>query len=193
MHLCLVQLSEAHHQRWRLTLQKCIFSGIAEEIRSTSSRHHAIPPPGKWASRGKQQRSQEQFKEDNSSRWKILATQASRCTMGLLDSIQDTHWDVSLLAYLRESLPSSNWARASSLLHYQEAQPIFGWSRETTTSPASGVIGAEAWQAQEHDNLQGEDEGLPGPTHLTMIISGQWQGLALNSRLKLFPGKLRSG
>ena len=44
MHLCPVQLSEGHHQQRRLTLQQCTFPGIVEEVQSTPSRHHAIPP-----------------------------------------------------------------------------------------------------------------------------------------------------
>ena len=93
--------------------------------------------------------------------------------MGIPDGIQDTHRDVSLLAYLRESLPSSGCARASSLLGYQEAQPITGRSRETTTSLALEVTGAEARRVQESGDLQREDEGLPRPTHTTMIVPGQ--------------------
>ena len=47
------------------------------------------------------------------------------------------------------------------------------------TSPAPGVTGAEAQRVREHGDLQGEDEGLSRPTHPTMIISSQRQGLAL--------------
>ena len=50
---------------------------------------------------------------------------------------------------------------------------------ETTTSPAPEVTRVEARRVREHNNLQGEDQGLPQPTHPTMIIPGQRQGLAL--------------
>ena len=99
--------------------------------------------------------------------------------MGIPDSIQDTHRDVSLLAYLWESLPSYGWARASSLLGYQKAQPIIGRSRERTTSQASRVTAAEARRIWERGDLQREDQGIPQPTHPTTIIPGQRQGLAL--------------
>ena len=103
--------------------------------------------------------------------------------MGIPGGIQDTHRDVSLPAYLRESLPSFGWAWASSFLGYQKAQPISRRSkrrsRETMTSPALGITGDEAWCIRKRDDLQGKDEGLSWATHPTTIIPGQRQGLAL--------------
>ena len=99
--------------------------------------------------------------------------------MGILDGIQDTYRDVSFLAYLRESLPSSGWAWASRLLGYQEAPFISGPRRETTTSPAQGLTRAEARWVRERVDIEVEDEGLSWPTHPTTVISGQWQSLAL--------------
>ena len=112
--------------------------------------------------------------------------------MGIPDDIQDTHRDVSLLAHLRESLPPSGWARASSLLGYQKAQPRTGRSRERKTSPAPGVTRVEARRVRERGNLQGEDQGLPRLTHPTTIIPGQRQGLALQLVPQALLWKLRS-
>ena len=50
------------------------------------------------------------------------------------------------------------------------------------TSPASGVLGVEVWCALERGDLKGEDKGFSfqvNDNDLTMIISGQRQGLAL--------------
>ena len=69
--------------------------------------------------------------------------------MGIPDGIQDTDRDVSLPAHLRESLPPSGGARASSLLGHQEAQPRTGRSRQRTTSPAPGVTRVEARRVQK--------------------------------------------
>ena len=97
------------------------------------------------------------FKENYSTRWKGLGAQASRRIIGILHSLQDTCRDVSLPTHLRKSLPPSGWARAPSLLSYQKAQPIFGQSRETTTSPAPRVIRAKTQRVRERENLQRKD------------------------------------
>ena len=109
--------------------------------------------------------------------------------MGIPDGIQDTHQDVSLLAYLRESQPPCGWARASSLLGYQNAQPSTGWSRERATSPASGVTRVEARRVRERGDLQRKDHDR----HIQRRSFQVNDKVSLyDSRLKLFPGKLRS-
>ena len=45
-------------------------------------------------------------------------------------------------------------------LTYQKVQPIIGRSKETMTSPASGVTLAEARCVRERGDLQREGEGL---------------------------------
>ena len=65
------------------------------------------------------------------------------------------------------------------VITYQKVEAIIGQSRETRTSPVSGVTGAEAQHVQARSDLQREDKGLSRPTHPTTIIPGQRQGLAL--------------
>ena len=55
------------------------------------------------------------------------------------------------------------------------------------TSPASGVTRVEARRVRERGDLQGKDQGLPRPTHPTMIILGQRQALALQLAPQALP------
>ena len=74
--------------------------------------HHCVTTPYHPQANGQVEVSnrevQEHSKEDYSARWEGLGTQASRRIMGIPDGIHDTHWDVSLSADLRESLPPSD-------------------------------------------------------------------------------------
>ena len=117
---------------------------------------------------------QEHVEENYLTRWEGLGAQASWCTMGVPDGLQDTHRDVSFLVYLRESVPSSSWAWASSILSYQTTQLISRRSREIITFPVSRVTRAKAWRVQEPKDLQREDQGFSWLTHQKKNFSSQW-------------------
>ena len=57
------------------------------------------------------------------------------------------------------------------------------------TSPAPGTTRVEARRVRERGDLQGEDQGLPRPTHLTTIIPDRRQGLALQFPHQTLPWK----
>ena len=102
------------------------------EAWDTSQRRYSLPSLDKWSGRDIKQDNQEYFIEDSKWDGDSLEGQAPWCTLGIPNSIQHIHRDVTLSTCLWKSLSLTSRTRIRSSLGYQKMGHGLGcsWRQE---------------------------------------------------------------
>lgn len=162
-----------------------------EEVLHHTQGCHSLSPSDKWASGGFKPRDQEDLGEDDEPVKERLVSSVERCIIGIPDSIQDVDWHVTLPYSVRESLSSA-----------VELEHRAYWAIKQLNFDLTKAGSQRKLQLNELEELRNDAydcarmyKARMKKVHDHNILRRSFepgQKVLYNSRLHLFPGKLRS-